>query len=140
MRPCVCFCRPALASCLPAGVIVAPPSAATGKLLLCAIAPDAVGQLSDIRLLCRTLLVPEGQYRPLWRAEQAVGYGLDGHSSLTLSSIGSRPMLCIQRSFSDLSGSTVEMQELALPRRWATLVPQEQLFLAGVWLLGGSLP
>ena len=139
MRPCVCFCRPALAPCLPAGVICAPRSVPGQSWQLCALAPEAAGWMSCAALRCGTLLVPDGPYSPLWQAEQVVAYGLDPRSTLTLSSMGNRSMLCVQRSLITLSGRHVEPQELPLPRDWMSLSPQEQLLLAGVHLLCDEL-
>ena len=140
MRPCVCFCRPALAPCLPAGVVCASRSSPDRSWQLCALASEAVGRLSGAILRCGTLLVPEAGYSPLWQAEQVVAYGLGSRSTLTLSSMGSHTLLCVQRSVISLSGRNIEAQELPLPRDWMPFSPQEQLLLAGVHLLCDELP
>ena len=140
MTPYACFCRSELSPFLPSGVarLSAPPARRLWRL--CALSAEAADRLNGAPLRCAALLVPEGTCSPLWQAAQAVSYGLDGRSTLTLSSMGGGAMLCVQRSFADRLGRTVEEQELPLPGRWAPLPAADQLLLAGVWLLWGETP
>lgn len=138
MAQCVCFCDRALSPCLPKDGIRWE-SGNSG--MLCAISPSAAEQLITRPLYFQTLLVPEGIYSPAWQARQVVSCGLSAHSSLTLSSMDGRDMLCIQRSLADRSGHIVEPQELLLPAAWGAFPPADRLLLAGIWLYwSGSLP
>ncbi|MBE6990860.1 MAG: hypothetical protein E7426_09000 [Ruminococcaceae bacterium] len=133
----VCFCGNELIPALPPDVVGGD---APGPWVLCAMTAAGAARMANHRLICRTLLIPEGLYRPVWQAEQVVGYGLSGHSTLTLSSMGRRDMLCVQRTLTDSSGRIVEQQELPLPGRWGVFPPSDRLLLAGVWLLRGVPP
>ena len=140
MAACACFCGRELASFLPWGVTWLSGPNDWDKWQLCALSAPAAEQMADRPLLCRTLLLPEGMYCPAWQASQVVSYGLSGRSSLTLSSMGDRDLLCVQRTLVDRSGRSVEEQELCLPRRWGRVPPADRLLLAGIWLLWGGLP
>ena len=139
MTPCACFCREALSPFLPPGLIRSPAQPSLRLWQLCALAPEAADRLAGTPLRGRTLLVPYRAYCPLWQAAQVVSYGLSPRCTLTLSSMGPGAMLCVQRSFADRLGRTVEEQELPLPGPWASLPDRERLLLAGVWLLCGGL-
>ncbi len=134
----VCLCREGLAGELPEGVSRS--AGEGGPWELCALSPEGAAEMAERAVRCRTLLVPEGAYRPGWQAERVVSYGLDRRSSLTLSSVDGGGVVCLQRSLTDRLGRTVEQQELLLPARWRSLAPEERLLLAGVWLLRGGLP
>ena len=141
MAACVCFCGDDLAAILPEGVVRPDRHDPVNRWQLCALSASEAQRLSDRPLRCRTLLVPEGSYHPIWQARQVVSYGLSGRSSLTLSSMGDRDMLCVQRTLVDRFGQSVEEQELPLPAAWGICTPADRLLLAGVWLLWcGALP
>ena len=121
---------PDLLPALPGGAALRP----EGRLWdLCALGEGAGPE----RLRCRTLLLPRGLYCPGWQAGQAVEYGLDRRCSLTLSSMGERDVLCVQRTVTDVAGRELEPGEWPLPRRWRRFTPQQRLLAAGVWLLLG---
>ena len=62
-------------------------------------------------------------------------------SSLTLSSLSSPPVLCVQRRLTAVDGTPLEIQDIPLPRRWSQLPPEPLLLTAGAWLLtAASLP
>lgn len=140
MAACVCFCCGDIAPALPTGVIRSRRYNPGIHWHLCALSVTEAQHLAKYPLFCRTLLVPEGTYRPLWRADQVVSYGLSGRSSLTLSSMGQRDMLCVQRALVDHLGRAVEEQELSLPAAWNIFSPSDRLMLAGIWLLWNGLP
>ena len=138
MASCVCFCGKELASALPPG---AKRCGSEEYWQLCGLSASEVPCLTEHPLHCRTLLVPEGTYRPIWQAEQVVSYGLSGRSTLTLSSMGQRDLLCIQRTMTDCRGRPVEAQELRLSDSWGVFFPADRLLLAGMWLLwAGAMP
>ena len=141
MAACVCFCGADLIPALPNGVLRPGRYSPGNHWHLCVLSVTEAQHLARYPLFCRTLLVPEGTYQPLWQAEQVVSYGLSGRSSLTLSSMGQRDMLCVQRALTDRQGQTVEEQELSLPAAWNVFSPSDRLLLAGTWLLwNGVLP
>ena len=141
MAACVCFCPLELVPSLPPEVVCRPAAPAQSRWLLCALSAPEAMRLADCPLCCETLLVPEGLYSPVWQAQQVVSYGLSGTSTLTLSSMDRRQLLCVQRSLLDCRGRPVEEQELCLPDRWGVFSPQDRLLLAGTWLLwGATLP
>lgn len=141
MAACVCFCARELVSALPKQVIWRSPLPAEGRWDLCAITGPEAMRLSGTPLSCETLLVPEALYSPVWQARQVVSYGLSGRSSLTLSSMERRDLLCVRRALTAISGRTVEEQELLLPSAWGVYSPADRLLLAGTWLLSaGALP
>ena len=140
MAACACFCGRELIPFLPRDLIWQERWAGADRWQLCAMSPSAAKRLADHPLHCETLLVPEDIYRPAWQARQVVSYGLSGRSSLTLSSMGSRDMLCVQRTLVDLLGRRVEGQEVPLPAAWWKFSPAERLLLAGIWMLWGEAP
>ena len=105
---------------------------------LCALNGAGVARLGNGALRCDTLLLPEGACPDGARARQVVSYGLGGRNTLTLSSMDTRPMLCVQRTIENLRGETVEVQELALPADWACFPKEQMLALAGICLLCGG--
>jgi len=140
MASCVCFCDRGLAPLLPRNIDRRDRRAGENGWQLCALSPSAAERLARCPLRCKTLLLPEGAYRPVWQAQQVVSYGLSGRSSLTLSSMSDRDMLCVQRTLVDRLGRKVEGQEIPLPAGWSVLSPSERLLLAGIWLLWGETP
>ncbi len=137
----VCFCGREMVDALPSEVIWRPASPEDRRWDLCALSAPEAMRLADCPLRSDTLLVPEDLFSPVWQAGQVVSYGLSGRSSLTLSSMGKRDLLCVQRALADHSGRTVEEQELSLPAAWGGFSPADRLLLAGIWLLvGGALP
>ncbi len=68
-------------------------------------------------LRCRTLILP-GEWGALaerCRARQVVTCGLSARESLTFSSLGESPMVCLQRQLLRPDGGCVEPQELPAP-------------------------
>ena len=102
---------------------------------LCALTPSGAARLGAAALQCRTLLVPEDAYHAVWQAEQLVGYGLSGRSTLTLSSMDTPGVLCVQRRLRTCPGAVVEEGERRLCPRWSAFSARERLLLAGIWLL-----
>lgn len=91
--------------------------------------------------LCRTLLLPQDAWREPLHACQVVSCGLSPRSSLTLSSLAQRRVLCVQRRLTAVSGAAIEPQDIPLPLRWGRLPPEALLLAAGAWLLAeGRLP
>ena len=136
MAACVCFCPERLVPALPQGVIWQPSHGdEKDPWELCAMSAESAAGLVSRPLHCGTLLVPEGLYSPLWKAQQVVSYGLSPRSSLTLSSMGKRDMLCVQRVLTGSLGKAMEEQELPLPDHWRGFSPADRLLLAGTWLL-----
>lgn len=141
MGACVCFCPRQLFPALPPEAVVRPADPARERWDLCALSGPEAMRLADCPLLCHTLLVPEGLYSPVWQAGQVVSFGLSGRSSLTLSSLDRRGLVCVQRSFTDRFGRPVEEQELCPGAGWGIFSPRDRLLLSGVWLLcRGALP
>ncbi|NLU23312.1 MAG: hypothetical protein GXW99_01050 [Clostridiales bacterium] len=103
---------------------------------LCVLNREGVSRLRRTKgiLRCRTLLLPE-DCRLFVQTEQVVSYGLSGKNSLTLSSMGERLMLCVQRELTHLSGAVVERQELALPENWSRYPAEGVLAAMGAKLL-----
>lgn len=91
----------------------------------------------DVRCGCGTLLLPGdwGEVLEQVRTERAVSYGLSPRDTLTLSSLGRRAVVCVQRTLLRPDGVSVEMQELPVERDG--LPPELLLVLAGLRLLGG---
>jgi hypothetical protein len=141
MAVCVCLCTRELAGSLPPEIIWRSAAPEKTYCALCALSAQEAVRLADHPLHCDALLVPEDLYSPSWQAQQVVSYGLSPRSSLTLSSMGQRDLLCVQRALTDCRGRNVEEQELCLPARWGVFSPQDRLLLAGTWLLQtGALP
>lgn len=105
---------------------------------LCALNTEGARRLGDRHLRCDTLLLPEGVCPAGVRAKQVVSFGLGGRNTLTLSSMDSRPMLSVQRTFQNLREETVEMQEIVLPEDWMRYEKMQILALAGIFLLCGE--
>ena len=79
---------------------------------------------------CGTLLLPgEEPLPPHLRAERVVTYGLSHRDTLTLSSLGEMPVLCLQRRLPAPGG--IDPQELPL-------TAEKLLLLYGLHLLTGS--
>lgn len=116
-------------------------TAKEGTWDLCALSEKGAALLFATKMHCRTLLVPEEQYSHIWQVKQLVSYGLSSRSTLTLSGMGERTVLCVQRRIYTVSGKAIEESELFLPPAWNGWTPGEQLLLAGTWLLvRGSIP
>lgn len=80
---------------------------------------------------CGTLLLPgEEPLPPRLRAERVVTYGLSHRDTLTLSSLGEMPVLCLQRRLS-ASGEIIDARELPM-------TAEKLLLLYGFWLLGAG--
>lgn len=108
---------------------------------LLVIAPDAE-EAAGMELHCRALLVPG----LLWAlgakisAVWSISYGVAARDSLTLSSMGERKVaLALQRELVTLAGTSLERQELLLPRNGHTS-PLHFLACAGTLLLLGVPP
>ena len=69
-------------------------------------------------LRCRTLLLPQGVWTEPLAVRQAVSYGPSPQSTLTLSSLTRRGVLCVQRQVAALDGSVIEPQDIPLPEAW----------------------
>ena len=79
---------------------------------------------------CGTLLLPgEEPLPPRLRAERVVTYGLSHRDTLTLSSLGEMPVLCLQRALTPEAGPELDARELPL-------TAEKLLLLYGLWLLG----
>ena len=90
-------------------------------------------------LRCRTLLLPQGVWTEPLAVRQAVSYGPSPQSTLTLSSLTRRGVLCVQRQVTALDGSVIEPQDIPLPEAWGCWETEPLLRLAGVYLLLGRL-
>ena len=64
-----------------------------------------------------------------FRAERVVTYGLSHRDTLTLSSLGEMPVLCLQRALTPEAGPELDARELPL-------TAEKLLLLYGLWLLG----
>mgnify|MGYP004706964367 FL=1 len=89
--------------------------------------------------LCRTLLLPQDAWREPLRACQVVSCGLSPRSSLTLSSLAQRRVLCVQRQLTALDDTLIEPQDIPLPAVWDCWETEPLLLLAGAYLLLGRL-
>ena len=89
--------------------------------------------------LCRTLLLPQDAWTEPLRAGQVVSCGLSPQSSLTLSSLSRRGVLCVQRQLTTPDGRLIEPQEIPLPAAWGCYETEPLLLLAGTYLLLGRL-
>lgn len=89
--------------------------------------------------LCRTLLLPQDAWTEPLRAGQVVSCGLSPQSSLTLSSLSQRGVLCVQRQLTAPDGRLIEPQEIPLPAAWCRYETEPLLLLAGTYLLLGGL-
>ena len=69
-------------------------------------------------LRCRTLLLPQGVWTEPLAVRQAVSYGPSPQSTLTLSSLTRRGVLCVQRQVTALDGSVIEPPDIPLPEAW----------------------
>ena len=79
---------------------------------------------------CGILLLPGEEEPPVaLRAEQVVTYGLSPRDTLTLSSLGEMPVLCLQRALPPEAGEDLDARELPL-------TAEKLLLLYGLWLLG----
>lgn len=79
---------------------------------------------------CGVLLLPGEEPLPgKLRAERVVTYGLSHRDTLTLSSLGEMPVLCLQRALTPGAGETLDERELPL-------TAEKLLLLYGLWLLG----
>ena len=83
-------------------------------------------------LRCRTLLLPQGVWTEPLAVRQAVSYGPSPQSTLTLSSLTRRGVLCVQRQVTALDGSVIEPQDIPLPEAWGCWETEPLLLLAGV--------
>lgn len=109
---------------------------------LLVLSAAAVARLATLPRLprCRTVLLPQGAGLCL-PVRQTVDCGLSRRSSLTLSSLSSPPVLCVQRRLTAVDGTPLEIQDIPLPCRWSQLPPEPLLLTAGAWLLtAASLP
>ena len=88
---------------------------------------------------CRTRLLPQGVWTEPLAVRQAVSYGPSPQSTLTLSSLTRRGVLCVQRQVTALDGSVIEPQDIPLPEAWGCWETEPLLLLAGVYLLLGRL-
>lgn len=115
---------------------------AGADLDLLVVSPGAVGWAGAISLSCRRALLPGG-LSALTRslpAADILSYGPSPRNTITLSGLNDgRAAVAIQREFPDLSGRSVDRQELVLPFDGITT---PDLFLAqiGTALLLGLLP
>ena len=84
---------------------------------------------ADVR--CGALLLPGEEPLPEnLQAESVVTYGLSHRDTLTLSSLGEMPVLCLQRRLA-ASGGIIDARELPL-------TAERLLLLYGFWLLGAG--
>ena len=65
--------------------------------------------------LCGTVLLPQDVWPEPLRARQVVSCGPSPQSSLTLSSLAQRCVLCVQRQLTALNGTVIEPQDIPLP-------------------------
>ena len=89
--------------------------------------------------LCRTVLMPQEAAGAWLRARQVVSCGPSPQSSLTLSSLAQRCVLCVQRQLTALDGTVIEPQDIPLPTAWGCWETDPLLLLAGTHLLLGRL-
>lgn len=82
---------------------------------------------------------PQGVWTEPLAVRQAVSYGPSPQSTLTLSSLTRRGVLCVQRQVTALDGSVIEPQDIPLPEAWGCWETEPLLLLAGVCLLLGRL-
>ena len=68
-----------------------------------------------------------------------VSCGLSPRSSLTLSSLAQRRVLCVQRQLTALDDTLIEPQDIPLPAAWDCWETEPLLLLAGAYLLLGRL-
>ena len=80
-----------------------------------------------------------GAVRQPLRACQVVSCGLSPRSSLTLSSLAQRRVLCVQRQLTALDDTLIEPQDIPLPAVWDCWETEHLLLLAGAYLLLGRL-
>jgi len=115
---------------------------AGAELDLLVVSPGATGWAGASSLLCATALLPGG-LSALTRALPAgsiLSYGPSGRNTITLSGLNEgRAAVAVQREFPDLSGRSVERQELVLPFD-GTITPDLFLAQVGAALLLGRLP
>ncbi|MGM9661472.1 MAG: hypothetical protein ACI3WR_00050 [Oscillospiraceae bacterium] len=95
-------------------------------------------------LRSRTLLLWEEHAETLLgsaRGGQVVSCGFAPCNTLTLASLDrGRAVLTVQRELTQCGGGSVAPQDIPLPESWAVLPPEQQLMLAGLRLLLGTLP
>lgn len=93
------------------------------------------------RIQCGTLLLWEGeQLQNDAHAAQVIGCGFSPRSSLTLASLASTgAVLSVQRAILCPDGRCVPPQDIPLPQEWASLSAEEQVMLAGIALLTGTM-
>ncbi len=89
--------------------------------------------------LCGTVLLPQDVWPEPLRARQVVSCGPSPQSSLTLSSLAQRCVLCVQRQLTALNGTVIEPQDIPLPEAWGCWETEPLLLLAGAHLLLGRL-
>ena len=89
--------------------------------------------------LCGTVLLPQDAWTEPLRAPQVVSCGPSPQSSLTLSSLAQRCVLCVQRQLTALDGTIIEPQDIPLPEAWGCWETEPLLLLAGAHLLLGRL-
>lgn len=89
--------------------------------------------------LCGTVLLPQAAWAEALRARQVVSCGPSPQSSLTLSSLAQRCVLCVQRQLTALDGTVIEPQDIPLPTAWGCWETEPLLLLAGTHLLLGRL-
>ena len=89
--------------------------------------------------LCGTVLLPQDAWTEPLRARQVVSCGPSPQSSLTLSSLAQRCVLCVQRQLTALDGTLIEPQDIPLPESWGRWETEPLLLLAGTHLLLGRL-
>ena len=103
--------------------------------------PPALEKIEDggaVRQRCWELL-PQDAWREPLRACQVVSCGLSPRSSLTLSSLAQRRVLCVQRQLTALDDTLMEPQDIPLPAAWDCWETEHLLLLAGAYLLLGRL-
>lgn len=95
-------------------------------------------------LRSRTLLLWEERAETLLgsaRGGQVVSCGFAPRNTLTLASLSrDRAVLTVQRELLRPDGGSVAPQDIPLPASWAVLPPEQQVMLAGLRLLLGTLP
>ncbi|MGM9619294.1 MAG: hypothetical protein ACI3W8_05635 [Oscillospiraceae bacterium] len=108
-----------------------------------AVLLPAVRRLTE-KLRSRTLLLWEEYAETLLavaEGEQVVSCGFAARNTLTLASLDrGRAVLTVQRELVRGDGAAVAPQDIPLPESWAVLPPEQQVMLAGLRLLLGTLP
>ena len=96
---------------------------------LLGLTPTGCRILAGERVEAELLLAPGDCSLAGFSAGTVVTYGLSHRDTLTLSSLGEMPVLCLQRALTPEAGPELDARELPL-------TAEKLLLLYGLWLLG----